>query len=306
MSASGQLHRLTGGTFIVLLEQARRSRQKARDSLAGKSDGLNNQDLLKALMRIVDEGYPEPPASTFAQNCSAFRACQLSHSTYVPLDDADIIKRFDRRVRSDYGSALDEVSVLVDRFIAPGDKRLLLARRLLGVLASDETIPNDQKFFARVSGTPVSKHELLNASQVCLDALLLGLWHYVVTRVPDNSQGRETFEYWHKRPEQVGLRWRLLEDRIPLHTRVFDLTPPVAKNDPDSGTQPGESVSDETDRTDPEIVDAEIVDDDDQPESGTEPDESRLIENTRVTVFQGGTNNTNIGHVDTLNLGRWS
>ena len=291
---------------MVLLEQARRPQQRASDSLSGKSDGLNNRELLKALMRIVDEDYLEPPHSTFKQNCSEFRACRLSSSTYIPLDDPDIIEQFNQRVCNKYASVLGTMGAFVNSFLAPGDKRLLLAQRLLGLVAADSTISNDHTLYVTLSGEPISKSELLHSPKVCLEAVLVGLWHYIVMSVPDNTQGRKTFEYWHEKPIQTRSRWRLATERIPLHDAGLELISLASEHISTNNSEPAETITSGADTGESEIVDAEIVEEDDQTDSCPETDSQDSSEGARVVVFQGGTNNTNIGHVETLNLGRWS
>lgn len=286
--------RLTGGTFMVLLGESRRPNQKARASVMGKSDGLNNQELLKALIRIFDKRYLEPPATTFKQNCSAYRSCELAHGTYLPFNDVEVVSRFDLEVTSQFTTALGRMSTFIDRFIDVDQNGAALAKRLLGLVEADTSIGNDQALHVLESGTPVSKAELLNRDEICLDALLLGIWHYIVTQVSDNRCGRATFEYWHERPTQRRSQWKLLPERIPLHQRELTVRRPTNTDCPDADSLGEEATPDE------EVVEAEIVDED--PPRG---DDGRRSTSAAPTVVfnQYGANSTQVANVQNLYLG---
>lgn len=279
---------------MVLLGESRRPLQKARASVMGKSDGLNNQELLKALIRIFVENYPEPYDRTFSQNCSAYRSCELAQGIYLPFDDSESIAQFDREVSSQFAAALRQMSGLIDRFIDVERKGATLAKRVLGLLDADTTIQDSQMLYVQDSGIPVSKAELLGRDEICLDALLLGIWHYIVTRVPDNRSGRATFEHWHQTPIEKGSKWKLLSDRIPTRQGELAVSRPESTDSPDAGSSGEEATPDE------EVVEAEIVDEDPPRGDGGGPSASV----TPTVVFnQYGANSTQVANVQNLYLG---
>lgn len=292
--------RLTGGTFMLLCEAARRPSGKARDSLAGKSDGLNNRELLKTLIEVFAPGYPEPAGSTFPQNVSEYRACKIAKGTYLPFDRLDLVAAFDRQVREEYATPLGCMSEFIDRFIDVENRGTQLAGSLIGLIAADHTIPDEQELFVNDDGLPAHKSDLATATSVELDALLLGAWHYVITNVPDNTLGRDTFERWHEKPAIPNSKWKLRADALPSLERAISVFRSVGTKDTTN------TASDDS-----EVIEAEFVTDEEESHTGSAfADDSKSSTNqseaTRVVVFQGGTNNTNIGHVETLNLGRWS
>lgn len=291
--------RLTGGTFMVLLGKAKKPSTKARDSVEGKADGLNNQELLKALIRVFDPGYLEPAKPTFQQNTSAYRSCKMAQGTYLPFNQEDIVSDFDNQVRTNYMAPLNRMKEFVDRFINVEYRGEQLAKRLLGLVAADVSIKDSQEFFINADWNPVTKMQLVLLDEVNLDGLLLGLWHYIVTRVPDNTVGAATFERWHKPVAIEKSQRSLLTEKLPcadhsIRVVRFDSTK--------------ETTDSEYDNSD--VVEAEIVDDEEPNKDGSSIDpgakESVGYSDGRIVVFQGGTNNTNIGHVETLNLGRCS
>lgn len=292
--------RLTGGTFMLLCEAARRPTGKARDSLAGKSDGRNNRELLKTLIEVFAPGYPEPASSTFPQNVSDYRACKVAKGIYLPFDQHDLVDAFDRQMREEYVKPLGRMSEFIDRFIDVDYRGSQLAGSLIGLIATDHTIRDEQELFVNGSGLPARKSDLATVRSVELDALLLGAWHYVVTNVPDNTVGRTTFERWHEKPSIPNSKWLLHADVL---SSLGQAIPVIRSTDTDDATN---TMSDES-----EVIEAEFVTDEEESHTtsafadDSEPSTSES-ETARVVVFQGGTNNTNIGHVETLNLGRWS
>lgn len=67
---------------------------------------------------------------------------------------------------------------------------------------SDET-----ELYVLPSGRPATKKELLGWDEYCVDSLLLGVWHYIITKRPNNKLGRSTFETWFKEPDVTGNPW---------------------------------------------------------------------------------------------------
>lgn len=285
---------------MLLCEVAKRPSGKARDSLAGKSDRLNNRELLKALIEVFAPGYPEPADSTFPQNVSEYRACKLAQGTYLPFDQLDLVTAFDWQVREEYATPLGRMSEFIDRFIDVENRGTQLAGSLIGLIAADHTIPDEQELLVNGDGSPAHKSDLATATSVALDALLLGSWHYVITNVNDNTVGRDTFERWHEKPAIPNSKWKLRADALPSLGRTISVTRSTDTDDT------AKVVGDES-----EVIEAEFVMDEEETETGSaffDGSEASTSgsESTRVVVFQGGTNNTNIGHVETLNLGRWS
>lgn len=289
--------RLTGGTFMVLLEQAKKPSAKARESVAGKADGLNNQELLKALIRIFDPGYPDPYKPTFKQNVSVYRSCQMSQGIYLPFDQEVTVQTFDTLVRNNYAAPLERMKKFVDRFINADYHGERLAQMLLGLLKADETIDTNQELFVTPDGKPVTKTQALDAEEIVLEALLLGLWHYIVTYVPDNTVGAGTFERWHKPAATERIQRCLLPDMVPTLDRSIQ----VLRFD--GANEAAEDGDDDSDVAEAEFVDDEEPNSDDS-SSDDGFEESVAYTDGRVVVFQGGTNNTNIGHIETLNLNR--
>lgn len=288
--------RLTGGTLMLLLETAKKRSHKSRDSLAGKADGLNNQELLKALIRVFDPCYPDPAESTFGNNTSEYRSCRLKQGTYLPFDQENLVRQFDAEIQSTYRIPLARIHNLVDRFIDFEVKGEQLVSRLLGLILADCTISERQELFIHSDGKSCKKSGLRNITEIELDSLLLGAWHYVITEVPDNTVGRSTFEHWYTKPAILNSQWKLISSKLPtIDWGISVVRSAIAE---DGGFEP--EVGDS------EVVKAEVIEEESTGNESSVPFPGSVAgaSDSRITIFQGGTNNTNIGHVETLNLGR--
>ena len=201
--------RLCGGTFFQLILQGVRQRLKARDRFAGGSDNLKDTDVLIGLIRVAQEDYQDPAISTFSQNTSAYKSCELSHGTYLPFEDEAFISAFDNRIKNEYSTALMAMSRFVDTFIDTGatEKHIRLVKALLELVETDNSIANTDSFYVRQNGSSSDKATIKDMTDVCLPAFLLGIWHFIVLNRKDNSIGRDTFESWHEKPAVKGAKW---------------------------------------------------------------------------------------------------
>lgn len=255
MAASNTPNRLCGASFFVLLQKARKLRSKARDT------DVNGAD--------------------------------RSSSEYMPFDDETRVAAFDTAVTSSYSKPLEEMAGLVDSVIDPG-KDAWLANTSLALLESDTTIPDTALFYATSNGSPLAKRQLCETPDVCLEALLLGLWHYIVTEVRDNKVGKETMDRWLTRPAVKGAPLQVDEEALPMRTRsqarVYRLHEGVGEMNE-------------------EPIEAEVIDEtpsqahSETPPAG--PQDTPEGRQPSVVVMMGGTGNQQIGHVDTLNLNGW-
>jgi hypothetical protein len=194
--------RICGGTFFTLLLQARKQRMGVRDHYLGETDGLSDPQALIALIKVAVPDYSVPTASmmaTFKGNTSRYKSCQNNGGTYMPFNDTVTMRSFDRRILSDYSSALLDMAHFVDTFLDVGTsakKDEWLVKALLELLSKDDSIDGEQSIYAREDGTAMSKSDILSANSICFQSFLLGIWHFVLINRTDNRVGRETNHSW--------------------------------------------------------------------------------------------------------------
>jgi hypothetical protein len=200
--ANNSYPRLCGGTFFTLVLQARKQRTKARQHVAGERDGLSETDTLIGLIKIVSPDYTEPKRTmmpTFKGNTSEFKSCKISGSTYLPFGDTAEVQSFDSCVQTEYTNVLNGMCGFVQNFIEVGtstQKDVRLAKALLEIIDKDSSIPDGQTLYINSDGHAVPKAALCGITDICLPALLLGIWHFVLTQRKDNTVGKETYDVW--------------------------------------------------------------------------------------------------------------
>lgn len=197
---------LCGGTFFCLLLEARGQRTKKRGNAKGETDGLSQTDLLIELVNIIKIFRPPGKESTLKKNVSAYKRCEDNGGSYfaVIFESESDIRAFDERVKGSYNSVLSDMSALVDRFIGK-DKAENLVKAMLELISQDKSIADRALFY--IGEEPIPKSEIKNIDNVCLAAFILGIWHYIVTKVKDNRAGKATFEKWHKKKGEANSEW---------------------------------------------------------------------------------------------------
>jgi hypothetical protein len=223
--------RLCGGTFLVLLLQARKQRSKARNRLSGGSDGLADKEVLKNLIRVAQPEYIEPAPSSFPQNTSDYKSCMISSGTYLPFNDRTFISAFDTQVKTSYETALCHMAEFIDSFldIENTNKNEWLIKALLELIDADKSIDALDLFYINTTGQPVNKTEVYTLSSIQFQPFLLGVWHYIVVNRTDNKIGRHTYEQWHEAPKATGQRWRFISSigeniKRPIKITILETT----------------------------------------------------------------------------------
>jgi len=100
------------------------------------------------------------------------------------------------------------MSDLVLRFIDE-EKADWLVKALLDVIENDKQT-NGKTF--NIENRPIEKTELLSINSVNLAAFVLGIWHYIVTNVSDNTVGDATFKKWHVKKGEANSEWIFRSD----------------------------------------------------------------------------------------------
>lgn len=198
---------LCGGTFFSLLLGARGQRTSKRDNAGGKTDGLLQTELFIELVRIIKPAF-NPPSKlpTLKKNVGRYRQCDDNGGTYFAAvfeSDYDINK-FDERMINEYNQVLSNMCILVTRFIGE-DKIEWLVKALIEVIESDKNIADDIKF--NIYEKAMTKLELLSGNEIYIPSFLLGIWHYIVMNVKDNTVGKDTFNTWHRKKGETNSIW---------------------------------------------------------------------------------------------------
>lgn len=283
---------LCGGTFFVLLTEAKGTTKTQRQRLQ-EADTINNTNMLEALIKMFKPSFSQPSyGTTFKGDTSDYRACKKSYSSYLPFNEDVVIEAFDNRVKNEYASLLEKMESFVFTYLDYDDEAKMdrLTKALLEIIK--ESVGDDTKLYAFESGKPVPKQELLTETEYNLPALLLGIWHYIITERKDNEKGRDTYEAWHIPPRETNSKWKFKSTIGKFYSRRISYRLEVLDEKKGSTTDTESAIE-------PEEI--EERNDDDNPESeNSVKTENTMINNGRV-IQQHANKIYNIEHIDVFN-----
>ena len=194
--------KLCGGTFFILISNARKQMPSKGEMYTGKKSGITERETLMSLARIVTPDIEEPTSlenKSMRDGTSDFKACRGWGWRQFLLGDMAAKKSFDERMKNDYQGCLAQMTEFTNKYLdlrTDTHKDVFLVKALLELLDADGTIDGDTKFYAEKSGETITKDELLGQSTICLESFLLGLWHYCIVEVKKNSIEQETYKEW--------------------------------------------------------------------------------------------------------------
>lgn len=192
--------RLCGGTFFSLLTRAMKHHGRSKGIMVNgrvinpKADAasVSERNLLKGLVRIFYPTMPDFAYSTEKSNATDFKKCKKNISS-LKLEDELLKGNFDNQVKNNYVNRLRAMEALVAAQIDVEGQGVWLVKALLELIDKDGYILDNSLFYVCPDGRPLMKKELQYESHFCLEAFILGVWHYCIMKVPDNRVGAETY-----------------------------------------------------------------------------------------------------------------
>jgi len=118
------------------------------------------------------------------KNCKPFQPFQKTET------ESQRKQNFDYSIKNNYVSTEEKFNIFINNCIDIS-KQETLVNYLLRFINEDATICNEDRFFVNPNG--LTKQELLNSKNLLLSSFLLGVWHYIVMHIPDNTVGQATF-----------------------------------------------------------------------------------------------------------------
>lgn len=195
-------YRLCGGTFFTLLLNDRQPLLSKTQNYSGESSGLSEPELLWALIRILKPDIDEKPKitdKTLKDSTHNFKICKNWGNSYFQLDDKSVQRTFDERIKNHYDESLSAMIDFTKKFLdikSSTKKDEYLIKALVEVLAEDDSINDSQEFFVCADGKTMTKREICSAHEITFQSFLLGIWHYVITVVQNNTIGQDTYNDW--------------------------------------------------------------------------------------------------------------
>ena len=161
--------KLCGGLFFNTILLCRRGRISARETRFNGSDGLNEPNILAGLMRVFNPCYEQPSNRSLSTNTTRYKKCSIANGAYLPFDDFAAIEAFNNSVLANYSEPLARMSIFCSKFLERplrSGRIQVCVNMLLDVIAADESIGLDQKFYVMPNGSPLTKNDLSSISQL--------------------------------------------------------------------------------------------------------------------------------------------
>ena len=284
--------RLCGGTFLVLMLRAKRTRVKKEIQKFGNG-GVTNPELLKSLILFFDPDYIPPVGSSLETNTTRYKSCDISSADCLPFSDNALINAFDKKIQTAYSSELSKMKYMADFFLTTekSAKMQELVYGILNLIKEDDSIKPQDTFYALPNGISVSKTDLLRSTEINLYALLLGVWHFILMNRKDNTLGKPTLVAWHRLPTEKGDKHIFVStigDSYHLDIKI--------------STTCGSTDDANEDETDSTVTDtyAEVEIIEEMPTSQPVPSITQNIQN-QFNINQSG-NGTNIGYAEKVEI----
>lgn len=269
---------LCGGTFLTQLIEAGRPKKTAREHASGQKESHREHDVFRWLISVYQREEYTEAGNTLKTYASQYKKCKTSLSSFTRFGDQESVIEFDRDVKSDSSAALYMMSEFIKNVITPSNYARL-ARRLLGLIKGDTTIPEEDIFY--LSQRPITKADLIASTEIDLAPFLLAIWHYIILRRANkNENGAATYQAWFT---QDGSN-HSGDVALKIKQRIFADFHPISKPEDDfhQAEQPHQNVECEIDEEDAQT---------------SEKQELHQTLNLNF-VSQGGLVNNYIGHVE--------
>lgn len=193
-------YNLTGGILLSLILREKKQRISKGANTLGKTDGLNDYEVLLELLKIADNKIQIKTSGSNTQITSKFRACESNYGEWIPLLKNDYIEEFKNGMENKYPALLVRTERFINSYIETKDKNISrLAQSILEMIYLDDSIDNDAEFYIRDNKTPIKKSNLTPDKSYELKPLLLGVWYYIVVNKIKNKAGKTTFDNIHNK-----------------------------------------------------------------------------------------------------------
>lgn len=283
-----------GGIFFSLICRAKVPQISKKKQRMGQRNTVNAGDIMEFLDQFLIPGFVKPINTDdrevdggFRTYCTNYMKCEEDGSnSFLPLNDTALVTAFDDRIKNSYGEELNRMHEGIDMYLMDNDeKRNELVTSLLSLI-HDDTSLDGESFYCLENGAPITKEMLMDETDICLDSFLLGIWHFIATRRPENKPGKDTFLATHKHKGGPGTPWVVNQDAInPWHVQI---------NVSRSGIVENEGKDKE-----PEHIEGDVIEDAEEKPK----DERSVTNNYYAPVLQQNAEKImNVDHIDTLNF----
>ncbi len=184
-------YKVCGGTFLYLVLQAISSKSKMR--------GTNNEGIKEYIcfVDLIKLGQPEVKIygdkKTLTQETSKYKYCKIEPAAWMTFTNEKYVKSINKLVKNDYKSLLKNTLIWADKYLDLDKHADWLVKSIVELFYWDETIDKTKTYInVNQDGTAISIQELIDAKEIQVQPLLIGVWHYIINAKIKNSEGLDT------------------------------------------------------------------------------------------------------------------
>lgn len=216
--------RLTGGVLFNVLLASVKPRERKKDQLSGKKDGLSDTDVFRGLLYVMSGERRNIADDVLKTPLSNFKSCKVSDSDYVGFGNTDLARNFHEQFRLANLDQIKRAKWFLSHYFNENDEsQELMAKRLIALLLLDEEISNDEHFRIQI-GNFIPYSELKSVQAVSLSDLLLSIIDFIFTDRSENELGRELFlKICSQKKKRAPWRYSAnIENNIPQKLSLVD------------------------------------------------------------------------------------
>ena len=185
--------RLCGGTLFTLIIEASLPKPSNSEIYSGTENYITDEILLTDLLRIA---MPSLPALV-SNDALRFKQCVGKTSRKLKTAKGEIGVALTKRLDSEYSACYQAMTTFISKFLdQPQGKDQKLVRALLELIEQDQSIAPTQAFRVSPWGKAISKSDMAEMVVINIPSFLLGVLHFSLTEILDNSVGQETYNTW--------------------------------------------------------------------------------------------------------------
>lgn len=188
----GNYPRLCGGTFFVLLTNAKTDKKNS----IGYNKSYAEEELMYNIVKVFNE--QQQKTDSFKSRTSSYKFCSASKTTTFNFTRTELVNDFDKAIKENYQHKAELMKKVVDTYLSIESMPILehLVKSILDLIRQDNSINANDVFYIKEDGGKATKTELLLLTEFNLPCFLLGIFHYIICNRQDNLIGCETIQQW--------------------------------------------------------------------------------------------------------------
>jgi hypothetical protein len=176
--------RLCGGTFFTQLLLSRKPTASKRLRTQGVTDIFHNEDVLFALLQIVQPDSIKPTGNSFETYTTNFKKCDGSIGEDLKFKNENVISSFKNDLAENYPAKLQKMTSFCVDYIDIREttrEHEKLVKRLIELIHDDSSIDDNEMFRLGNNALSVNKRGLPKTTEINLADFLLSILSFIVT-----------------------------------------------------------------------------------------------------------------------------